>query len=387
MRYTHVLTALAACVFKGTAGISVSGSAEGFAKGVTGGGSATAVYPTTTDELVSYLGDSEARVIVLDRTFDFTDTEGTTTETGCAPWGTDSACQLAINQNGWCTNYEPDAPSATVTYDNAGILGITVASDKTILGSGSSGVIKGKGLRIVSGASNIIIQNIAVTDINPKYVWGGDAITVDDADLIWIDHVTTARVGRQHLVLGTSADNRVTVSNCFFDGLTDYSATCDGYTYWGIYLDGDSDLVTLKGNYIYHFSGRSPKIQGNTLLHAVADSHPHQVNNYWYDSTGHAFEIGSGGYVLAEGNVFQNIDTIVESPMNGELFTSPDSTTNEVCSTYLGRDCVVNGFGSSGTFDQADTGFLVNFEGKNIASAEAYTAISTVPSTAGQGTI
>jgi pectate lyase len=42
--------------------------------------------------------------------------------------------------------------------DNAGVLGITVASDKTLLGSGTSGIIKGKGLRIVSGASNIIIQ-------------------------------------------------------------------------------------------------------------------------------------------------------------------------------------------------------------------------------------
>ena len=45
-----------------------------------------------------------------------------------------------------------------MTSDNAGTLGITVASDETIIGEGSSGVIKGKGLRIVSGASNIIIQ-------------------------------------------------------------------------------------------------------------------------------------------------------------------------------------------------------------------------------------
>jgi pectin lyase len=92
--------------------------------------------------------------------------------------------------------------------------------------------------------------------------------------------------------------------------------------------------------------------------------------------------------VLAEGNVFQNIDTIVESPMDGQLFTSPDTTTNAVCETYLGRACVINGFGSSGTFDEADTAFLVDFEGKNIASAAAYTSIeSTVPSSAGQGTI
>jgi pectate lyase len=48
----------------------------------------------------------------------------------------------------------------TIDSDNAGILGITVASDKTIIGEGSAGIIQGKGLRIVSGASNIIIQYI-----------------------------------------------------------------------------------------------------------------------------------------------------------------------------------------------------------------------------------
>lgn len=141
-----------------TAAISVSGSAEGFAKPVTGGGDASPVYPKSTDELVSYLGDDQARVIVLSQTFDFTGTEGTTSETGCAPWGTDSGCQLAINSNDWCSNYQADAPSVDVKYDNAGTLGITVASKKTILGEGEKGVIKGKGLRVVSGAENIIIQ-------------------------------------------------------------------------------------------------------------------------------------------------------------------------------------------------------------------------------------
>ncbi|KAL4865498.1 hypothetical protein BDV12DRAFT_200134 [Aspergillus spectabilis] len=359
---------------------TVSGAAEGFAKGVTGGGSADPVYPDSIDELVSYLGDDEARVIVLTKTFDFTDSEGTTSESGCAPWGTDAACQVAINQNDWCTNYQPDAPTVSVEYDNAGTLGITVNSNKSLLGKGDAGVIKGKGLRVVSGASNVIIQNIAITDINPKYVWGGDGITLNDVDLVWIDHVTTARIGRQHIVLGTSADNRVTISNSFIDGESSWSATCDGYHYWGIYLDGSNDMVTLKGNYIYHTSGRSPKVQGNTLLHAV--------NNYWYDNSGHAFEIGSGGYVLAEGNVFQNIGVVAEDPIEGELFASPSTSQNAVCSTYLGRDCELNGFGSSGTFNQADTGFLSNFEGKNIASASPYADVAaSVSASAGHGTI
>ncbi|KAK1141844.1 hypothetical protein N8T08_008356 [Aspergillus melleus] len=378
MKYTGLFSAAAAAFASTAAAISVSGAAEGFAKGVTGGGSATPVYPNSIDELVSYLGDSSPRVVVLSKTFDFRGSEGTTTETGCAPWGTGSSCQLAINKDNWCNNYQSSAPSVSVSYDNAGSLGITVASDKTIIGEGSKGVIMGKGLRMVSGTSNVIIQNIAVTDINPQYVWGGDAITVNDADNIWIDHVTTARIGRQHIVLGTQADNRITLSNNFINGESDWSATCDGYHYWAIYLDGSSDMVTMKGNYIYHTSGRSPKVQGNTLLHAV--------NNYWHDNTGHAFEIGEGGYVLAEGNVFQNINVVAESPINGALFTAPDANTNKVCSSYLGRACELNGFGSSGTFNQADESFLANFKGKNIASASAYGNVaSSVSSGAGQG--
>lgn len=166
---------------------AVVGSPEGFAASATGGASGSTVYPTTTDELVDYLSSSDPLTVVLTKTFDFTDTEGTITATGCAPWGTGSACQLAINQNSWCDNYESDAPSVTVEYYAAATLGITITSDKTLIGSGSSGIIKGRGIRIVSGASNVIVQNIEITNLNPRYVWGGDAITLNDCDLVWID--------------------------------------------------------------------------------------------------------------------------------------------------------------------------------------------------------
>ncbi|KAF7958151.1 hypothetical protein EAE96_003713 [Botrytis aclada] len=379
--FTLFSAALAAVAQTVSAAVAVNGAAEGFAKGVTGGGSAAAVYPTTTAELVSYLGDSSPRVIVLTKTFDFRGTEGTTTATGCAPWGTASNCQLAINgANGWCQNYEPNAPSVSVSYDNAGVLGISVASDKTLIGEGSTGIIRGKGLRMVSGASNIIIQNIKIEEINPKYVWGGDAITINDADMIWIDHVTTYHIARQHIVLGTLASNRITLSNNYINGVSDYSATCDGYHYWGIYLDGSNDMVTMKGNYIYHTSGRSPKVQGNTVLHAV--------NNYWYDNSGRAFEIGAGAYVVAEGNVFQNIPVVAESPIAGELFTAPSTAANAACSSYLGHTCQVNGFGSSGTFSSSTTSFFSDFSGKNVASASAYsTVVASVTANAGFGKV
>ncbi|OBW68851.1 MAG: P-loop containing nucleoside triphosphate hydrolase protein [Aureobasidium pullulans] len=351
----------------------VTGAAEGFAKGVTGGGSAAPVYPSTTAELVSYLGDSSPRVIILTKTFDFRNTEGTTSAKGCSPWGTGSLCQQAIDKDNWCENYESSSPKvSSLTYDKAGMIGITVNSNKSLVGQGSKGIIKGKGLRLANGVKNIIIQrnkNLAITDINPHYVWGGDAITLAGTDMIWIDHVTTQRIARQHIVLGESASGRVTISNCDIDGASSWSATCDGRHYWALYFTGSNDMITLKGNYIHHTSGRSPKVQGNTLLHAV--------NNYWYDidSKGHAFELGQGGYVLAEGNKFQNVNTIIEAGATGKYFTVPSS--GSACSSVLGRSCVNNAFGSSGLFSSADTSFLSNFKGKNIASAAAASTVST----------
>lgn len=87
----------------------VVGTAEGFASGVTGGGNASPVTPTTNAELVSYLTDNVARVIILNKTFDFTGSEGNVTGDGCAPWGTGSACQVAINKGKFSISQVPGA--------------------------------------------------------------------------------------------------------------------------------------------------------------------------------------------------------------------------------------------------------------------------------------
>lgn len=71
MKYTYLLGIISAALTGNAAAISVSGAAEGFAAGVSGGGSATPVYPKSLGDLVSYLGDDEPRVIVLDKTYVF----------------------------------------------------------------------------------------------------------------------------------------------------------------------------------------------------------------------------------------------------------------------------------------------------------------------------
>lgn len=158
---------------------SVSGKPEGYGSKATGGAAGETVTPTTTEELENYLTSSDPYTVILSQTFDFRGTEGTASETGCAPYGTDSACQIAINKDDWCTNYQADAPSADVSYDKAALNPIQVKGDKTIIGDGQNGVLLGKGLRLAGGVSNVIIQNIAISELNPQYVWGGDAITLD----------------------------------------------------------------------------------------------------------------------------------------------------------------------------------------------------------------
>lgn len=380
MKYSLFLAVLSAFASSVSAADAVKGAAEGFAKGVTGGGNAAPVYPSTTAQLISYLADSSPRVIVLTKTFDFTGTEGKVSASGCSPWGTGSACQVAINKDGWCDNYQANAPKVkSISYDKAGVLGMTVGSNKSLIGQGSKGVIKGKGIRIVGGAKNIIIQNVRFTEINPKYVWGGDAITVDGGDLIWIDHVTTDLIARQHIVLGNKASNRVTISNCEINGATAWSATCDGHHYWGMYFTGSNDLITLKNNYIHHTSGRSPKVAGNTLLHAV--------NNYFYANPQHAFEGDAGAQILAEGNVFQNVKQAMQSGLKGKWFAVPNAAAAAQCKAQLGRDCQLNSYGSSGALTGADSGVLAKFKGKNVAGAGSAARVKDLVNTAGYGRI
>lgn len=90
--------------------VSVVGKPEGFGSQATGGVKGPTVTPQNNAELINYLKQSGPLTIVVSKTFDFRGTEGTVTETGCAPYGTGASCQLAINAGNWCKTEQPDAP-------------------------------------------------------------------------------------------------------------------------------------------------------------------------------------------------------------------------------------------------------------------------------------
>ncbi|KAG6580182.1 pectin lyase F [Phytophthora cinnamomi] len=340
------------------AGPGATGSPVGFAAGTTGGGTANPVYPTTIDELSKYLSDEQARVIVLKQEFTFVGTEGKTTANGCRPTnnqeclakksgflGQDVILQdgdTSMQNTGGC---DSGGISVQVTYDNAAKTPLTVVSDKTLVGEGTKGVLNGKGLLIIG--SNVIIQNIHITNLNPHLVWGGDAISMgassskESIKNVWIDHVKISSVGRQMIVVHYGGAAGLTISNSDFDGKTKYSTSCDGHHYWGFLIYGSTTQLSLLGNYIHSTSGRSPKIGGESDMNAIV----HAANNHFEDNTGHAFDVRQNAYVLAEGNYFSSVKMPNMEETEGSFFVP---TAGGDCKASIGRDCEVNVLTDSG---------------------------------------
>ncbi|KAL4917578.1 pectin lyase fold/virulence factor [Aspergillus aurantiobrunneus] len=324
---------------------AVSGSAEGFASGVTGGGDATPVYPADTAELGSLLSSEGEQVIVLTKTYDFTGTSAT--GTACYSWGTGEGCQLILQDD--CNGEQ----STVATYDAAGPTPIPVASDKTLLGEGGEGAIKGKGLSFTDGVSNVIVQNIKIAELNPQFVWGGDALTFDGLmclELILAVYQTSL-IGRVHYVFGYEANSQISLSNNFFNGETTYSTSCDG-----------------------------PALSGTTLFHAC--------NNVWEENPGHATEGNEQGQGLFEGNVFTNVATIADDTTweAGSLFlSSADGTGNDACESYIGRSCASSIYTNSGDMSAyTDASFLSGWGDLTIAEcAEASEIEGSVSQSAG----
>ncbi|KAF5001730.1 hypothetical protein FDECE_10863 [Fusarium decemcellulare] len=322
----------------------VVGTPYGFAKGVTGGGSATPAKPKDIAELKSWLADNTARVIMIDKTFNFLGSEGTVTETGCRLKDSCTAAnggQDTIKTSGCDSNETP----IQVKYDKASYLGMPVGSNKSLVGVGNKGVLLGKGLRFNAGAKNIIIQNIHIDNLNPQYVWGGDAISLSGNDGVWIDHCKLSRTGRQMFVSHYEA-SRVTISNTEFDGRTDYSHSCNNDHYWAIILGGKGDKITMDRNYLHDLSGRAPKIGSSEGIQVVQ-----AVNNWFNYNTGHNFDISASGRVLIEGNRFENSKTpITDASKDGKIFDVPDDSSRATCSSSLGRNCEINALTSSGAW-------------------------------------
>jgi pectate lyase len=180
---------------------------------------------------------------------------------------------------------------------------IEITANKTIQGVGANSGISGVTLNIEDmHPANVIIRNL-----NIRGVPGNDAIQVENADHIWVDHNT----------LSSDLDHDFD----FYDGLLDITHAGDYVTVsWNHFanhfknsLVGHSDgnagedtghlRVTYHHNWFDNTKQRSPRLRFGDPVHVY--------NNYYLNVDGdpehYAIASTMNAGVLVESNVFENV--------------------------------------------------------------------------------
>ncbi|MBB4907967.1 pectate lyase family protein [Actinophytocola algeriensis] len=165
-----------------------------------------------------------------------------------------------------------------------------VASNKTIVGLGTSGRLSGGGLNI-SKVSNVIIQNLTITGS------GDDNINVEYSTRVFIDHNNLSDANDGNLDIKRASDN-ITVSwNRFHNqdknALLGHSDSNSGE-------DSGKLRVTYHHNYFDGVNQRNPRVRfGNPV---------HVYNNYYRDIGSYGVASTENAGVLVEKNYFENVE-------------------------------------------------------------------------------
>ncbi|XP_026279528.1 uncharacterized protein LOC113207256 [Frankliniella occidentalis] len=306
----------------------------GFGRGTVGGEGGEVVYPKNLNALKNYLKDDVPRIIVLNRTYDFTGWEGSVTKAGCFFRKCGEGFQYSLDESDTCVGRE----MTSVTLDKTGPTPLNVGSYKTIIGEGGRGVIRGKGLKIRK-ATQVIIRDISIVDINPHVIWGGDALVFNGVDQAWIHNVTFKNIGRQFLVTYQTSNTGITISSCTFDGETPNSPFCDHKHYWVWLFWGTDDRITLINNKVVNTSGRLPHAGG----YSTAKNFIHIVGNYFDINSDVALEPWDGSFLLVEGNRFCGMTNLVNKhATNGNLFLVSTEKQAQRCEAVFGQPCLPN---------------------------------------------
>ncbi|KKD07304.1 pectinesterase family protein [Streptomyces sp. WM6386] len=181
---------------------------------------------------------------------------------------------------------------------------IKVQSDKTIVGSGTSGHIVGGGFFLGSGVHNVIIRNLTIRDAY-QGIWNDkdhdfDAIQMDGAHHVWIDH-NDLRHMADGLIDVRKDSTYVTVS---WNKLSqDNKAFGIGWTE-NVVTD-----ITIHHNWIRETEQRNPSTDNA--------AHAHLYNNFLEDAPGTDIRSSYGNYsrgatkMVLENSYFQGVNNPV----------------------------------------------------------------------------
>ncbi|WP_309063282.1 pectinesterase family protein, partial [Streptomyces sp.] len=189
--------------------------------------------------------------------------------------------------------------AGTITMNPVG-KEIKVASDKTIVGQGTSGHVVGGGFFLGRGVHNVIIRNLTIRD-SYQGVWNDkdhdfDAIQMDGAHHVWIDHNDLRRMA-DGLIDVRKDSSYVTVS---WNRLSDNNKT------FGIgWTENVTTDITIHHNWFRDTEQRNPSTDNA--------AHAHLYNNFLEDVPGTDITSSYGNYarggtrMVLENSYFQGV--------------------------------------------------------------------------------
>jgi len=167
---------------------------------------------------------------------------------------------------------------------------VVVRANKSIIGVGASSGLVGIGLSIEHmHPANVIVQNLNISKVTASS-GDGDAIHVQDADHIWIDH--------------NSLSSDLNSGHDFYDGLVDITHA--------------GDFITVSWN--HHFNHFKDSLLGHSDGNASEDTGHLRVTYHhnWYDNTKERHpRVRFGDPVHVYDNYVLNADYGVASVVNG----------------------------------------------------------------------
>ncbi|WP_075734464.1 pectinesterase family protein [Streptomyces acidiscabies] len=213
---------------------------------------------------------------------------------------------------------------------------IKVASDKTIVGSGTAGHIVGGGFFLGQGVHNVIIRNLTIRDAY-QGTWNDkehdfDAIQMDGAHHVWIDHNDLRHMAdglidsRKDTTYLTVSWNRLSQENKAFGiGWTE-NTTAD---------------ITIHHNWIRETEQRNPSTDN------VA--HAHLYNNYLEDEASTAITSSYGNY--ARGNTNMVLENSYFQGMKNPVIRDSSATLVQRGNVFSGTSGRNESGGAGATWD------------------------------------
>ena len=315
--------------------------AEGFGASTTGGAAGNIVFASDSASIRKYLQSNDAvTILVPEGTYDFRQFRNAVTEakskgrTWCkktcdeknAVTGkTNTFYRITFKANS-CADLNESGVQIVQESENLKQWDnwITTKANKTLVGMGRGANLRGAAIAIRSneGSYNHIYRNLAIYDVNPHLIEGGDGLeTVGTASKhvkgFWADHISYKWISDG---MDMEFLDDATISYLDFDGANEYNC-------WGtdpyMALVEDAHL-TYANNYWHNTYGRVPKVTGenngsqvhlynqyvdyNRFFVAGANGHSASAkayvryeNSYIDNGNGYLAEWGDYGYVYFSG--------------------------------------------------------------------------------------